>query len=102
MDINNVTWWNDYSSTEDEKQEIKNYSTTKDILETCKLNTDSHSSVMSWESCNEEIINSELEFVNCLSSEIYQPINLCVRDKKNEVCLSFPYTYYIIISSVLF
>lgn len=109
VDINNITRCSSYGSTEDEMQESKNYTTTQDVLDTFKCNSDSNSSIMSWESCHEGISHSELDFVNCPSlenhPEICQPLNLCMRDKKNEVCLSFPYTYYIIMStysSVLF
>jgi len=103
VDINNVTRCSGYGSTEDEMQESKNYSTTQDVLDTCKFNSDSHSSIMSWESCHEGISHSELDFVNCPSSEnqleICQPLNLCMRDKKNEVCLGFLFNYYIIMSA---
>eukprot|EP00102_Acyrthosiphon_pisum_P020423 XP_016657633.1 PREDICTED: uncharacterized protein LOC100570911 isoform X6 [Acyrthosiphon pisum] len=81
VDINNVTRRSGYGSTEDEMQESKNYTTTQDDSDNCKLNSDSHSSNMSWESCREGISHAELGFVH---SEICQPLNQYTMDKKNE------------------
>ncbi|XP_060864428.1 uncharacterized protein LOC132940726 [Metopolophium dirhodum] len=92
VDINNVTRCSGYGSTEDEMLESKNYTTTQDVSDTCIFNSDSHSSIMSWESCHEGISHSELDFVN--HPEICKPLNLCMRDKKNEtgtnkICKTF-------------
>lgn len=102
MDINNVTGCSGYGSTEGEMQESKNYITTQDVTDTYTFNSDSHSSIILWGSCHEEINHSELD-LNSLSSEssleICQPLNLCMRDLKNEVCLSFLYNYFILMST---
>lgn len=100
MDINNITACSGYSSTEDEMQESNNYTTSQDVSDTCKLKCDSHSSIISWESCNKEISHAESDVANSQSSEthteICQPLDLCIRDKKNKVCASFhvPIMYY--------
>jgi len=98
MDINNVTDCSGYGSTADEMMENNNCSTSLNVLDTYKHNSDSHSSIISWESCNKEISHPESDFVKSLLSEnhteICQPLNLCIRDKQNEVSLSFPYTFY--------
>ncbi|XP_022171935.1 uncharacterized protein LOC111034846 isoform X2 [Myzus persicae] len=88
MDINNITACSGYSSTEDEMQESNNYTTSQDVSDTCKLKCDSHSSIISWESCNKEISHAESDVANSQSSEthteICQPLDLCIRDKKNK------------------
>lgn len=86
------TVYNGYGSTEGEMQECKHSIKFHDVLDTCILNSDSCSTMISWKSCNKDINYSELDYVKSLSSEnqkIHQPLNLCIKDNKSEVCLSF-------------
>jgi len=86
------TVYNSYGSTEGKMPEFKHSKKFHDVLNTCILNSDSCSTIISWKSCNKDIDYSESDYVKNLSSEnhkIHQPLNLCLKDNKNEVCLSF-------------
>ncbi|XP_050061979.1 uncharacterized protein LOC114125101 [Aphis gossypii] len=81
------TVYNGYGSTEDEMPEFKHSKKFHDVLNTCIPNSDSRSTIISWKSCNKDIDYSESDYVNNLSSEnqkIHQPLNLCIKDNKNE------------------
>jgi len=86
------TVYSNYGYSEDEMQESNNFTKFQDVLDSSKLNSDSHSTINSWKSCNKDISHSESDYLNSLNSEnleINQPLNLCTKDNKNEVCSSF-------------
>lgn len=86
------TIYNGYGSTEGEMPEFEHNKKCHDVLDTCILKSVSRPTIISWKSCNKDIDYSESDYVKCLSSEnqkIHQPLNLCIKDNKSEVCLSF-------------
>lgn len=86
------TVYNGYGSTGGEMPEFKHSKQFHHVLNTCILNCDSRSTIISWKSCNKDIDYSESDYARSSSSEnlkIHQPLNLCIKDNKSEVCLSF-------------
>ncbi|XP_025196656.1 uncharacterized protein LOC112595604 [Melanaphis sacchari] len=79
------TVFSGYDSTQNEMQECKNYRKFQDVVDTCKINSDSHSSILSWKSCHKNIDHSESDYINNSENlEICQPVNLCIKDNNNE------------------